>query len=281
MGFTPKPQRLSAACCARWAVPAVASLLTIAAGRDARAADHHFGFVYESALLPKGQAELDPWLTERAARADYYSRLEAQLGFRYGLAKNFQAGLFWNLSATAEDILVPGATQKTRLSDSEFESVSAELEYRLSDRDTDTLGSALLLRGTIGPLVASTEGRLILDKPFGPWLFAANVLVDATEELDQLPLFSGAFAGIASAGYFVTPNVVMGLEVRSESAFSKTVERSVLYFGPSVSVTSSRCWATFAVEPQIAALKGATVGHSLDLDQNERVQVRLLLGFSL
>jgi hypothetical protein len=40
-------------------------------------------------------------------------------------------------------------------------------------------------------------------------------------------------------------------------------------------------WATLALEPQITAFKGASKGRSFDLDNNERLQARLLFGFPI
>ncbi|HEY4103016.1 MAG TPA: hypothetical protein VGM44_03960, partial [Polyangiaceae bacterium] len=72
-----------------------------------------------------------------------------------------------------------------------------------------------------------------------------------------------------------------GLEIRNQNVVSNQLDRSVLYLGPSVSVLSESWWATLALEPQITAFKGASSGRSLDLDQNERLQARLLFGFRI
>jgi hypothetical protein len=255
--------------------------LLLLAPRSALATERHFGFTYESSVLNAGTAEVEPWTTVRVGRSDYYSATDARIAFGYGIAKNLQGGLYWNFSTVAEDLVVPGAAQKTRLNDSELDSFSLDLEYKLSDPVADAFGSALYVAGTLGPLLASVEGRVILDKQLGSVVLAANLVGAGIEHLELRSTSEVQLAAVASAGYFVTPTFVPGLEVRSENGVSKQLDRSVLYFGPSVSVLTEGWWATLALEPQITALKGATPGRSLDLDHNERLQARLLFGFRI
>jgi hypothetical protein len=251
----------------------------LVAPRAAHAAERHFGFAYESSVLNPGTAEIEPWTTVHAGRAAYYSETDARLAFDYGIAKNLEGAFYWNFSTIAEDVLVPGATQKTRLNDTQLDSFSLDLKYKLSDPVADVLGSALYLEGSLGPLLASVEGRVILDKQLGSLLLTANLVANRIEHLELRPVSEVTFAAVAAAGYFVTPTFVPSLELRSENG--EQLERSVLYFGPSFSLLTEGWWATLAIQPQIAAFKGATAGHSFDLDENERLQVRLMLGFHI
>lgn len=259
-----------------------AALLVVSAGAGTAAAtERHFGFNYESGTLTPGRSELTPWSTVRAGRADYYSSIEARLGFQVGLFKNFQGALFWNLSSVTEDVRLPGAALKSRLSASDFQSLTVQLKYKLSDPVADALGSALLVDGFAGPLAVGFEGRLILDEQIGSWLLAANLVGGASEQLELNSRALATFGATLGLGYFVTPNLVTGLEVRNENRFSGEIDHSVLYVGPSVAYVSARYWLVFAAEPQVLAWKGVSPRHRLDLDRNEYVQTRLLLGFAL
>jgi hypothetical protein len=254
---------------------------TLSVAPSASAAERHFGYSYESAVLSPGLTELQPWTTVRAGRADYYNSLDARLGFQLGLSRNLEGALFWNFSSVTEDIRVPGATLRSRLSSTDFQSLTAQLKYELTDPVADALGTGLLLDGTVGPSAVGVEGRLLLDKQFGSLLLAANLVGGGVEKLELKSLSLATFGATLSAGYFVTPNFVTSLEARSESIFSGRIQHSVVYLGPSLSLVSSHYWLTLAVQPQIAAFKGASPGHRLDLDQNEFLQTRLLLGFAL
>jgi hypothetical protein len=258
-----------------------ALLASLAISANAQASERHFGFGYESAVLNPGLAELQPWTTERVGRTDYYNRLEARLGFQLGLVRNLQAALFWNAASTALDMRVPGAVENARLTTTEFESLSAQLKYKLFDPTADALGAALLLEGEAGPLRVGFEGRAIFDKQLGSLLLALNLFGGGTEYLERRSRFEASFGATLGAGYFVTPNVVASLEVRNENRFSGQLDHSVLYLGPTISYAATRYWLTLAVQPQIVAFKGATPGHHLDVSHNEYVQARLLLGLPL
>lgn len=263
----------------------LASLVTLgcalAATRPAAAAERRFGFSEESTVLDPGAAELAPWTTVRYGRDHFYSALDARLGFGVGLTRNLEGALYWNVGSVSEDIVLPGAQLASRLSSTDFRSVSVRLKNRFSDPVADALGSALLVEGTLGPLQAGFEGRVILDKQLGSLLLAGNLFGGGIEDLYLRNRFLGSFGATASAGYFVTPSFVPGFEVRSENVFTDQFDRSVLYAGPSASLIGARYWLTLAVQPQIVALKGASSGKHVDLNQNEWVQVRLLLGLRL
>jgi hypothetical protein len=257
------------------------ALYALLVPRLASAAERHFGFSYESSVQSPGTAELQPWTTVRAGRADYYSNLGARLGFDFGIAKHLEGAFFWNLSATTEDVQVPGAPAPSRLSTTDFQSLSAQVKYKLSDPVADALGCALQLEASLGPIVTGFEGRLILDDQLGSLLLAANLIGGDRGQLNQRSTFEGLLGATLAAGYFVTPSFVPSLEVRNETAFESTISSSVLYVGPSLSLLSGRYWATLAVQPQLVAFKGASPSRNLDLSQNERLQARLLFGFQL
>jgi len=261
--------------------------LTMLSG-SAAAAERHFGFSHESSALAPGLAELEPWTTVHLGRSDYYSRIDARLGFQFGLAKSLQAALFWDASNVTEDILVPGAALKSRLSTTELQSLTAELKYKFSDPIADALGSALLVDGIIGSRVMGYEARAILDKQYGSVLFALNLVGGTVEQLELRSYTLSRFGASLAVGYFLTPSVLTGIELRSENAYSnqpddpsREHQHSALYGGPSVSFVGARYWLTLALSPQLLALKGATRGHHLDLSENEQLQTRLMLGFQL
>jgi len=258
-----------------------ALLLALTLPSTAAAKERHFAFGYESAVLNPGLSELEPWTTARVGRTDYYNRLEARLGFQLGVLHNLQAALFWNASSTTKDIQLPGAALKSRLSTTDFESLSAQLKYKLFDPVQDVIGCALLLEGHAGPMLVGYEGRVILDKQLGSLLLGFNLVGGGVERLDLRSRFVASFGATAAAGYFWTPNFVTSVELRNENGYSGQLDRSVLYLGPTISYASTRFWLTLAVQPQVVAFKGATSGHHLDLEQNEYVQARLLLGFPL
>jgi hypothetical protein len=53
--------------------------------------------------------------------------------------------------------------------------------------------------------------------------------------------------------------------------------RSTLFLGPTVSYARQGWWVAASALPQVYALAGATDGH-LDLEEHQRVEVRILFG---
>src|SRR6478609_10697644 len=173
-------------------------LLSVTVASSASASERHFGFGYESTVLNPGLAELQPWTTERVGRADYYNRLEARVGFQLGLLRNLQGALFWNLASITADIRVPGAANSARLSTTDFESLSAQLQYKLFDRTADVLGVGVLLEGQVGPRLAGYEGRAIADKQLGSLLLAFNLFGGGVAQLERRSSFAASFGATAA-----------------------------------------------------------------------------------
>lgn len=155
------------------------ALLTLSAlllvAPAARASERHFGFTYESEVLAPGEAELEPWTTVRAGRRHFYSAFDQRLELELGLAPNLQTSLYWNFGASAETLRDPVTQERARKEDFYLTSISNEWKYRLSDPLADAIGSALYFEASFGPREIELEGKLIVDKQVGNWLFAGNL----------------------------------------------------------------------------------------------------------
>lgn len=270
----------------------LSSLLLLASvllAAPAWANERHFTFTYESAVLNPGNLEIEPWTTWRYGRERYFSRWDERLEFEYGIVENLQTSVYWNFEAVAEDVPVAdpatGAVSDVRQRELAFASVSSEWKYRLSDLVADPVGSALYLEGSLGPAEAEIEAKVILDKRIGPWLVAANLVgehewvFESSDATEREIAFELALGG----GYFVTDWFMAGIEARNvnELEGGSDFESSVIYAGPVLAFARESWWTALTVMPQIVALKGASDGRVRDLERQEKLQVRLLLGFHL
>jgi len=253
-----------------------------------RANERHFTYTYESAVLNPGNLEIEPWSTWRYGHERYFSRWDQRLEFEYGIVENLQTSLYWNFEAVAEDVEVidpTGAVTVERQSELAFASISSEWKYRLSDLVADPIGSALYLEGSLGPLEAEIEAKIILDKRIGPWLLAANLVGEHEWAFESAgdTVREIAFELVLGGGYFVTDWFVAGLEARNvnELEGGTDFESSVIYAGPVLGVARENWWTALTVMPQLVALKGAGDGRVRDVEHQEKLQVRLLLGFHL
>jgi len=266
---------------ATWAL----GVLTSAA--SSHASERHFTYSYESNVLNPGSIELEPWTTYRAGRERFYSRFDQRLELELGIVPNLQASLYWNQSAIAADVEDPTGVV-VREKEYEFEGVSNEWKYKLSDSFADALGSALYFEWTLAPAEAELEAKVILDKRVGDFLFAYNLTGEHEWKFEQKGETEREIEITNTAGlaYFVTPNFTAGLELRGASEIEHgELESTAIFVGPTLAYSERRWWTALTFQPQIAALKeeegDADDASNLDLENHERIEVRWLVGVEL
>ena len=254
----------------------------------AAASERRFAYTYESNVLNPGDLELEPWSTWRFGREHFYSRFDQRLEFEVGLVPNLQTALYWNFKAVAEDV-DDGAGGLARQQEFEFEGISNEWKYKLSDNLADAIGSALYFEWRAAPAEAEVEAKVILDKRAGDLLVAFNAVGEhewafPAKGKSERELELAAHVG---AGYFITSNFVAGAEVRAVSEFKggKEYEGTTLFAGPTLAFAQEKWWTALAFQPQLFFIageeeEGGEEGH-LNLEDHERMEVRLLVGMDL
>jgi hypothetical protein len=265
----------------RSSVPALA-VAALAFGASAN--ERHFAYTYETAVLPTSAKELEGWNTVRAGREDYYSRLEHRLEFETGVSERVMAAFYLNWrNTTAED--ATGALASAF----EWKGFSTELKWKISDPVADAVGFALY--GEVGYNTDEMELELktLFDKKVGAWLLAANLVGEGEFEAEpeEMELEEIVLEADLAAAYPVNPHFSLGLELRSVNIMEKEasgemeLEIMALYLGPTVAYHTESWWLTFALQPQLPALKEEDGGSILDLSDNERFNARLLFSFHI
>jgi hypothetical protein len=246
---------------------------------EATATERHFTYTYGSAVLNRGDVEVEPWTTLRVERSGFYARFDQRLEVEVGLAERLQSSWYLNLTAINQEI------EGARASKFEFAGVSSEWKYKLADPVADPFGAALYGELTAGPSESELEAKLILDKHLGALVAAFNLTAEhewiyesAETEREFVLELDGGLA------CFLSPALTAGLEIRShsdwESAEGWGMQHSALFAGPALSYAQPAWWAALTILPQIAAIEGATDG-GLVLDGHERVEARLIFGVHL
>jgi hypothetical protein len=240
----------------------------------ALASERHFTYTYESAVLRPGGREIEPWSTFRLGRSDFYSRLDSRLELELGLTERLQTALYLNAKAVAEE------TPLGRTTSTELAGISSEWKLKLADAVADRVGVALYGEIGAGPTELELEGKLILDKRVGRWLGALNLVAEHEWEFEEAGTEGETALEVDAAFcWFLTPRLAAGLELRSHTVLPPEGEptRSALFLGPAFSYAREGWWVAASVLPQIRALAGASDG-GLDLEEHERVEVRVLFG---
>ena len=246
-----------------------------------KAQDRLFTYTYQSSVLNKGQKELEIWNTVRTGREEYYLRLDNRTEFEVGLGGNLQTAFYLNITSKT----LPTEENSVKSLETENEiSFSNEWKWKLMDPVAHPFGLALYTEYGIGSNEYELEGKIILDKNINKITIASNGIF----EQEFKPFFENneqkweketkldlnlAFA------YSLSPNVYLTMENLYRNVLIEgDLMHSAIYSGLGFSYSHENFWLNFTVLPQIKSLKGET-NHSLNLNEYEKVQFRLLFSY--
>jgi hypothetical protein len=277
----------------RYSALAVAAcfVATLHVAGNASANQRHYTYIYETATLPMGAVEIEPWTTVRLMREDYYVRFDHRLEFEMGLLDNFQAALYINwFEAAAADHAADSISESFG-----FSGISLELKGKLLDPVADPIGLGLYFEIGAEPTELEFEGKILVDKVMGNVGIAFNAVyeleleakVDGPKDETNLEIKAHEMQFDLGVAWFMSPRWSFALELVSRTEFAidekdefETVY-SILSLGPTVTYGGEHFWIATTVLPQIAALKGATGDSIQHLEDKEALEIRLLLGFDL
>lgn len=266
----------------KWSYAISLATLGILAAAPAQANERHFTYVYETNVLAPGVIEIEPWSTMRLGKDRYYTGIDNRLEFEVGVAENLQTALYINFGvegARTDAGIVSGANHK---------GISSEWKWKLSDAVADAVGSALYFEGTLGSDELELEGKVLLDKRVGPWHVAFNAIYEL-ERNDAEDILEHKVAATAGVTYFLSQYMTVGLEAMDFNIFepekvggSAELEHGAVFAGPVLGWSRGNAWLAASLTPQLFGYGGAVpAGRGLNLDDFERVQARLLMGFHL
>lgn len=240
------------------------------------AQDRLFTYTYQSGVLNKGQREIEVWNTLRTGKDEYFSRHDIRTEYELGLGNNLQTSFYLNMTS------ITNGERATKTLTTEHElSFSNEWKYKVSDAVADPVGMALYGEVGISSFEYELETKLILDKKIGNFTLAAN----GTYELEyENKALEWEKAHIADFNFAVAYPLSQRVHITMENAYRNLIEggswaHSALYSGLGLSYVQENFWVNFTAMPQIKSFKGTSPGTSLNLEEYEKAQYRLL--FSL
>ncbi len=145
------------------------------------AQDRHFVYSYDSPNLPAGGVDIEPWLTFRWGGADPSQPLpriyEQRIEFELGIFSWLQTSFYLNLKARlAEEQDTAGQT--IALTTRAVYGFSQALKVALLNPSVHPLGMGAYLEYYLYPHETVLEGKLILDKWFGPHIVNVNLTAE-------------------------------------------------------------------------------------------------------
>ena len=227
---------------------------------NADGAERRFTYSYETTTTPKGVWEFEQWMTWKGY--DNKDRFEFRHELEYGITDDLQLGLYlsdWRLT-----------NPKDGESEAEWRTAGAELIYAMTDPTKDFIGSALYGEVLIGPEKFALEGKLLLQKNFGPLALVYNFVLEAEWEGRDYEEEVGVIENSVGLSYQVSPNFLIGAEALHEVEFEGWQDAGdhVLSAGPNISFRKGSFFTTITGLFQLT-----------DVDGEPDHQVRVLAGF--
>lgn len=246
------------------------------------AQDRYFGRTYTTAILPKGNFDIELWHTSRFGHEDeYFHAMDQRFEYEVGLGGNVQTAFYFNRFQKSVSDSAGEIHQSSEIG------FSNEWKWKVT-RPTNKLGAAVYGELGVKGDELELETKIILDKSFGKNLAAFNIVYELEFEaereggknkfdLAETPLeFDFAYMRNFSTAFGA------GIELRDYNELeSGSWENSVLYGGPTVNYRGSRWFAIVNYLPQIVNLhKSPESPKSKVLDEQERAEARIIVGFS-
>lgn len=236
--------------------------LSLVAPSDAT--ERRFTYVYEATTVPKGVVELETWVTWRTRHNGDGSggdRFDFRHELEFGVTDRLQVAIYgadWRITDNADN------KRHVRYRDT-----AVEVIYALTNPTTDWLGSAIYGEVKVGDRFLELEGKMILQKNFGPWVVAYNATIEAEYEGAHLDEETGVFEQSLGVSYQVAPQFTVGAEVVHEVEFPnwEEAEDPVVYAGPNFSFRQGNVFATITPLIQLT-----------DVRSEPEFQTRLIFG---
>lgn len=231
----------------------------------ASAGQRKFAYTYEATTAPKGAVEVENYVTWKRGSSDgkRVNEFDFRHEFEFGVTDRLQLGFY------VADWSYNDSDPQKRL---RYEHSAIEAIYNLTNPTTDWLGSALYLEVAGAKGLLELEGKLLLQKNFGPLVVAYNAIIEAEWEGVHLSdERGGEFAETLGVSYELTPSFSMGAELVHEIELPEweRAEDSIVFAGPNASVRAGRFFATAACLFQLT-----------DVDGEPDVQTRVIFGFN-
>ncbi len=216
------------------------------------AGDRRFTYIYETTTAAKGEIEVENYATWKTRPSGYEptNQFDFRHEIEYGVTDNFQLGIYvadWKVKNTRPQAV--------------YQDTALEGIYSLTNPVTDLIGSALYGEVKLGDQKFELEGKLLLQKNFGPLLLAYNAGIEGEWEGDSFGNYneqSGKFKETFGASYQISPTFFVGGELLHEIGFDEWQDANdpVLYAGPNLSVRFlNHCFITTTTLFQMSGIK--------------------------
>lgn len=247
------------------------------------AQDRVFNYTYQSAVLNKGQKELEVWTTVISGKKDYYREIQNRIEYEIGLGSNLQTSFYINSKQKAafDDV-----TEEINMSSTEI-SFSNEWKYKFSDPVADRIGFAGYAEFTVATDELEIELKAILDKKIGKSTHALNLTFEPEWETTTKDgkVTTGTelkYEFHYGYSYNIDKNWNIGAEVIDRNVYitDDRFTQSALFAGPTVAYNTDKFWLNLSFSPEVVGLHNPEGKSGLNVDEFSKMDIRLLFSYS-
>lgn len=218
----------------RQALPAAVIAPLLLSLPPGEAAERRYVYSYEAQSYVPGSIEVENWITWRDG--DEADRLDFRHEIEWGVSERLQLGFY----------LVDW--RHTEGEGAEYHDTAIEAIYNLTNPNTDFIGSSLYGEVKFAHEYLELEGKLILQKNWGPLSLVYNATLESEWEDDGLDSRTGELAHSVGLSYMMSPKFAVGTEMLTEVEFEDWSDAGphAVYLGPNASFRTERHWLTAA-----------------------------------
>lgn len=247
------------------------------------AQDRIFNYTYQSAVLNKGEKELEVWTTVLQGKTDYYREIQNRVEYEVGLGSNLQTSFYLNSKQKAfyDDITGEIVMDATEIS------VSNEWKYKFSDAVANRIGFAGYAELTVATDELEIELKAIFDKKIGRTTHALNLTFEPeweTTTRDGKVVTGTELKYDINYGfaYNINKNWNLGAEIINRNVYIKDDKftHSAIFAGPTIAFNTDKFWINLSVSPQVAGLNNPIGMSGLNVDEFTKMDTRLIFSYS-
>ena len=264
-----------------------------------RADENPFGYSYTTDVLPKGKWELEQWVTGRVGKeSGSFAGTDFRTEIETGLTDRLQAALYLNYNYFYIRNAKGSSESLHNRNRFGVSGTSVEFKYQVLSPYKDAFGLAFYLEPGYGTIESANggrhqeielEGKIILEKHWREDTVIGVFNYTLEPEWAKGAGDSGFNVALkmewsGGVSYRIAPRWFAGVETHVQTQFAGAdldkAQFVVVYAGPAVHYASERWWATLSVQPQLWGWPDQQGTGGLHLDDHERLEVRLKLGFN-
>lgn len=225
---------------------ATAFVTAVFTATQVNATERRFAVSYETNTVPQGTIEYEQHFAwERGSEFDTYKfRQEIEFGITDRLQLAFYLYDFEHAKENGS-------------STTKWAGSGIEIIYQMTDSNKSCLGSALYGEVIANDNELELEGKILLQKNFGPCILVYNGVIEAHWE-DHYEHTLGVLEQTLGCSYQIHPSFSIGLEAKHEVAFESWSHSggNAVFVGPNVSFRKGHFFAAVAGLMRVSDVPG-------------------------